>query len=83
MERYELLAQQVIRAVDINQVVAQGLSGLKRETQKRPLDRYRLLPRQRARVKGLNCVTVSGGRGGLHCLSRDESRRAYEASHLR
>jgi hypothetical protein len=23
------------------------------------------------------------GRGGLHCLSRDESRRAYEASHLR
>jgi hypothetical protein len=27
----------------------------------------------------------NGGRGeeGLHCLSRDESRRAYEASHLR
>jgi hypothetical protein len=24
-----------------------------------------------------------GGRGELHCLSRDESRRAYEASHLR
>jgi hypothetical protein len=23
------------------------------------------------------------GRGGLHCLSRDEGRQAYEASHLR
>jgi hypothetical protein len=32
----------------------------------------------------LSCkhVTVSGGRGGLHCLSRDESQRAYKASHL-
>jgi hypothetical protein len=28
-------------------------------------------------------VTVSGGRGGLHCLSGDESQRAYEASHPR
>jgi hypothetical protein len=28
-------------------------------------------------------VTVSGGRGGLHCLSDDESRRAYKAPHLR
>jgi hypothetical protein len=29
----------------------------------------------------LNCKGIEG-RGGLHCLSRDESRRAYEASHL-
>jgi hypothetical protein len=30
-------------------------------------------------------VTCKGirGRGELHCLSRDESRRAYKASHLR
>jgi hypothetical protein len=30
-------------------------------------------------------LTCNGRRGeeGLHCLSRDESRRAYEASHLR
>jgi hypothetical protein len=28
-----------------------------------------------------NCDGIVG-REGLHCLSRDESRRAYEASHL-
>jgi hypothetical protein len=29
-----------------------------------------------------SAVAVSEEEGGLHCLSRDESRRAYEASHL-
>jgi hypothetical protein len=33
--------------------------------------------------KRVCCCTGIVGREGLHCLSEDESRRAYEASHLR
>jgi hypothetical protein len=35
-------------------------------------------PKRKDEEKGYDSVTVSGGRGGLHCLSRDESRRAYK-----
>jgi hypothetical protein len=58
-------------------------ASLKRRRAVAPTKRSRVFARmKRAKTKEAD-VTVSGGRGGLHSLSGDESQRAYEASHPR